>query len=106
MSDEIGVGVLFAQTGNMAVTEQALLSGTLVAIDEINSGGGVAGRPIVPIIEDPGPDPASYRDIARRMVLHHQVPVIFGCCSSASRKAVLPVVERHGAVLFLSLIHI
>lgn len=100
MSDEIGVGVLFAQTGNMAVTEQALLSGTLVAIDEINSGGGVAGRPIVPIIEDPGPDPASYRDIARRMVLHHQVPVIFGCCSSASRKAVLPVVERHGAVLF------
>jgi hypothetical protein len=24
------------------------------------------------------------------------VGVIFGCCSSASRKAVLPVVERHG----------
>ena len=40
---EIVVGVLFSQNGTMAVTEVAHLKGTLIAIDEINEGGGVGG---------------------------------------------------------------
>lgn len=96
----IQVGVLFSQKGHMAVTEQAQLRGTLVAIDEINSAGGVNGRPIVPIIEEPGSSPTVYKELARKLLVRDQVPVIFGCCSSASRKAILPLLERYGGILF------
>ncbi|WP_134500995.1 transporter substrate-binding domain-containing protein [Microvirga pakistanensis] len=96
----IHVGVLFAQTGTMAVTERAQLSGTLLAIEEVNSRGGIAGRMIVPVIEDPASELSRYREIAKRMLARDEVPVIFGCCSSASRKAILPLIERHGALLF------
>ena len=97
---EIVAGVLFSQSGPMAVTEVAHLKGTLIAIDEVNERGVPGGVPLRPAIEDPRSDPSLYRDLARKLLTEDRVSVIFGCCSSASRKAVLPVVERHGAVLF------
>ncbi len=96
----IHVGVLFSQKGHMAVTENAQLRGTLVAIDEINSFGGVNGRSIVPMIEEPGSSPTAYKELARKLLVRDQVSVIFGCCSSASRKALLPLLERYGGILF------
>jgi len=98
--DGIPIGVLFAQSGHMAVTEQAMLRGTLIAVDEINQTGGIDGQLLIPHIEAPVDDHASYRDLAQMLVVHDHVCAIFGCCSSASRKAVLPVVERHDVVLF------
>jgi ABC-type branched-subunit amino acid transport system substrate-binding protein len=98
--DGISIGVLFSQTGPMAVTEIAHLKGTLLAIEEINASGGVNGQRFLPIIEEPASNPATYRELARKLVAKDRVSVIFGCCSSASRKAVLPVVERYGALLF------
>ncbi len=98
--DAYYVGILFSQSGTMAVTEQAHLKGALVAIDEINAGPGVAGKRLAPIIENPDSDPDLYRAMAKKLVVEDRVSTLFGCCSSASRKAVLPVLERHGAVLF------
>ncbi|WP_206956596.1 transporter substrate-binding domain-containing protein [Trinickia acidisoli] len=96
----IAVGVLFAQSGHMAVTEEAMLRGTLIAIDEINGAGGIEGRMLIPYIESPLDDHINYRDLATKLIVHDHVSAIFGCCSSASRKAVLPVVERHDTLLF------
>lgn len=97
---QISIGVLFSQSGPMAVTEKAHLKGILMAVDEINESGGVGGLPLNPIVEDPKSDPITYRELAKKLLTHHQVSVLFGCCASASRKALLPVVERHGALLF------
>jgi ABC-type branched-subunit amino acid transport system substrate-binding protein len=44
------VGVLFSQSGHMSVIEETQLRGTLLAIDEINSSGGLNGRELMPII--------------------------------------------------------
>ena len=96
----IAIGVLFSQSGPMAVTEKAHLKGTLMAIDEINEDGGIDGVPIRPIIDDPKSDPIISRKLANKLLTQDQVSVIFGCCSSATRKAVLPIVERHGGLLF------
>ena len=41
--DKMKVGVLFSQSGPMAVTEEALLRGTLLALEEINAAGGIGG---------------------------------------------------------------
>jgi branched-chain amino acid transport system substrate-binding protein len=51
------VGVLFSQTGVTAAVEQSQLNATLLAIEEINSSGGVLDRMIEPVIYDPASDP-------------------------------------------------
>ena len=94
------VGVLFSTTGSMAVIEQTQLCGTLQAIGEINERGGVLGREVLPIVCDPGSDTRAYAHGATRLLLDEDVGAIFGCYTSSSRKAVLPVVERLNALLF------
>lgn len=94
------VGVLFSRTGFMSVIEETQLRGTLIAIDEINDRGGIHGRPIEPVIYDPGSDARSYGQYAKRLMVEDGVSTIFGCYTSSSRKAVLPVVERLDGLLW------
>ncbi|MBX5454907.1 MAG: transporter substrate-binding domain-containing protein [Acidobacteriia bacterium] len=94
------VGVLFSRTGFMAVIEDTQLRGTLLAIEEINAAGGVNGREIVPIVYDPGSEPAVFGHLAKRLMVEDQVTTIFGCYTSSSRRAVIPVVERLNGLLW------
>ena len=94
------VGVLFSQTGVTAVIEETQLRGTLLAIEEINATGGVNGRPIMPIIYDPGSDCRRFALLADKMLAEDGLNMIFGCYTSSSRKAVLPVVERRNGLLW------
>ncbi|WP_211110326.1 transporter substrate-binding domain-containing protein [Acuticoccus mangrovi] len=94
------VGVLFSESGTTVVTETEHLRGTELAIAEINAAGGVLGRPIVPTVYDPGARNADYLAFARRMLAEDDLDIIFGCSMSASRKTVLPIVERHNGLLF------
>lgn len=94
------VGVLFSRTGFMSVIEETQLRGTLLAIDQINDNGGINGRPLEPVIYDPGSDTRSYGQLAKRLMVVDGVTTIFGCYTSASRKAVLPVVERLNGLLW------
>ena len=71
-----------------------------MAIDEINAQGGINGRPIDPIVYDPGSEAASFGDYAKRLMIEDGVTTIFGCYTSSSRKAVLPVVERLNGLLW------
>jgi urea transport system substrate-binding protein len=91
---EIKVGVLFSLTGTTAIIEESLHKATLLAIEEINEAGGINGMMIVPVEEDPASDPATFADRARKLVVSDRCVSVFGSYTSASRKAVLPVVER------------
>ncbi|MCE8013447.1 transporter substrate-binding protein [Halomonas daqingensis] len=90
---EIPVGILFSLTGAVAVVERTLHDAALMAIEEINDNGGIHGMRLRPFIEDPASDPATYADRARRLVLRDNCVSVFGSYTSASRQAVLPVVE-------------
>src|SRR5258708_24451429 len=94
------VGVLFSQTGVTSAIEQTKLNATLLAIDEINSAGGIQGRRIEPVITDPASDPKQFRALAERLFLTDRVRLLFGCYMSSTRKAVLPVVESYRGLLF------
>lgn len=94
------VGVLFSSSGFMAVIEETQLRGTLMAIEEINAAGGVNGREIVPVVHDPASETAAFGQGAKRLMTEHGITTIFGCYTSASRKAVLPVVERLNGLLW------
>lgn len=94
------VGVLFSSSGFMAVIEETQLRGTLLAIEEINAGGGVNGRELVPVIYDPSSEASAFGFCAKRLMVEEGVSTIFGCYTSSSRKAVLPVVERLNGLLW------
>jgi len=94
------IGVLFSRSGITSVTETDHFDGTMLAIEEINAAGGIFGRPLVPVCKDPGASDAGYRSLARQMLADDEIDVIFGCSMSASRKAVLPIVERYDGLLF------
>lgn len=94
------VGVLFSQSGVMAVIEETQLRATLLAIGEINQSGGVNGRELVPVIYDPQSDAQTYALCAKRLMIEDGITMIFGCYTSSSRKAVLPVVERLNGLLW------
>ena len=92
--DEIEVGVLYSLTGTTAIVEKQLSKVTEMAIDQINARGGVLGKKVVPIIEDPASDPRTFNEKANKLVVRDRVPSVFGSYTSASRKAVFPVFEK------------
>ena len=94
------VGVLWSQTGVTAVIEESQLKGTLLAIEEINEAGGVNDRELAPVIYDPASEPANFARLADKLLTEDKVTTIFGCYTSSSRKAVLPVVERRNGLLW------
>ena len=94
------VGVLFSRSGFMALIEDTQYRGTMIAIEEINQAGGINGRQVVPEVWDPQSDNSLFKAYARRMMAESGVKTIFGCYTSSSRKAVLPVVERLNGLLW------
>lgn len=84
----------------MAVIEATQLRGTLMAIDEINAAGGINGRELEPVVFDPASESAAFGYYAKRLMVEHGVQTIFGCYTSSSRKAVIPVVERLNGLLW------
>jgi urea transport system substrate-binding protein len=72
----------------------------VMLIEQHNARGGLLGRPIEPVIMNPRSDPKLYGEQARALIVEHKVAAIFGCWSSASRKEVLPIVERAKGLLF------
>jgi branched-chain amino acid transport system substrate-binding protein len=94
------VGVLFSRTGFMAVIEETQLRGTLLAMEEINAAGGINGRELVPVVYDPSSEAAAFGRYAKRLMVEDRITTIFGCYTSSSRKAVLPVVERLNGLLW------
>ena len=101
------MGVLFSSTGTMAESEAPLRDATLLAIDQINAGGGVwVGSErrlrLKAVVADGGSTPEQFAHQAQSM-LSHGVQVIFGCWTSDCRTAVLKVLEGHGGLLYYPL---
>jgi len=94
------VGLLFSRSGAMAIPSFQHIHGATLAIEEINAGGGVLGRPLAAIEYDTRSDTALYRRLADRLLTEDSVRVIIGCCTSLSRKAVLPAIERRNGLLW------
>jgi urea transport system substrate-binding protein len=100
-SSTIKVGILHSLTGTMAISETSLKDVELMAIEEINAAGGVLGKQIEPVVEDPE---SKFTDVfpekARKLLLRDKVAAVFGCWTSVSRKNVLPVFEENNGLLF------
>ena len=95
----IRVGILHSLTGTMAYSESPVVDATLLAIDEINCGGGLLGRRIEVEVADGKSNGFEFARRADSLIAEKGVRTLFGCWMSAHRKAVLPVVEQHDNLL-------
>jgi urea transport system substrate-binding protein len=98
-SDTIKVGILHSLSGTVAIIETSLHNAELLAIEEINAKGGVLGKKIQPVVEDPQSMVQVFAEKAKRLLLEAKVVAVLGCYTSASRQSVLPVFEQYNGVL-------
>jgi len=84
----------------MSISEVSVRDATLLAINEINAAGGINGKMLEPVVEDGASDWPTFAEKARKLIQQDGVAVVFGCWTSASRKAVLPVFEELNGLLF------
>jgi urea transport system substrate-binding protein len=96
----IKVGILHSLSGTMAISESVLKDTVLMLIDDQNRRGGLLGRKIVPVIVNPASDWDVFATMARDLLAKDKVAVVFGCWTSASRKAVLPIFEQMNGLLY------
>ncbi len=97
---EVAVGQLHSATGTMAISETGAIQAEQLAIEEINARGGVLGRRVRLIKEDGASEWPVFTEKARKLLVNDRVAAVFGCWTSASRKAVLPVFEQENGLLY------
>jgi urea transport system substrate-binding protein len=98
---EVMLGLLHSQTGPLGISATSLRDIELHALERINAAGGILGRKVVAR----APDPRSRTDLfvrRARQLLEADPVAVFGCWTSASRKAVLPLFEAAQKLLLYS----
>jgi len=98
--DKVTVGILHSVTGTMAISETGSVQAEKLAIKQINDMGGVLGRKIEYIQEDGASDWPTFAEKSKKLLVNDKVAAVFGCWTSASRKAVLPVFEQYNGMLY------
>ncbi len=96
----IRIGVAHSLSGPMAMSERPLVDAVRLAIEQLNAQGGLLGESIEMIVADGASCPETFAVQARRLIEEDGLRTLFGCWTSASRKAVKPVVEEAGALLW------
>ena len=97
---EVVVGQLHSSTGTMAISETGSIQAEQLAIDQINAAGGILGRKIRVIKEDGASDWPTFAEKSRKLLINDRVAAVFGCWTSASRKAVLQIFEKENGLLY------
>lgn len=99
-SNTVKVGLLHSLSGTMAISEIPVRDAEKLAIEEINAAGGILGKQIEFIEEDGLSDQRIFAEKARMLAATEKVSAIFGCWTSASRKAVTPIMEQENILLW------
>jgi len=97
--EPISIGLLFSRSGSYALLGEAMRAGALLAIEEIAAD---AAFPFAFTVReaDPGGDTQRYVAATETMLVARDVAHVVGCYTSSSRKEILPLFEKHDALLW------
>ncbi|MDQ3775580.1 MAG: penicillin-binding protein activator [Pseudomonadota bacterium] len=98
-SGTIEIGVLLSLTGDVGPYGQRSLKGINLAKDEINSAGGIAGRPISLRVEDTRSSPRDAVSAYTKLVTLEHVRIIVGDVLSGTTLAIAPLAKKDKVVL-------
>ncbi len=98
-SGSIKVGVLHSLSGTVTAAERPLHDLLIGLIDDTNRQGGLLGRPLEAMIVNPRSEAKAYAQGALHL-MEGGAAAIFGCWTSQSRLATIPVLEAGNGLLF------
>jgi ABC-type branched-subunit amino acid transport system substrate-binding protein len=96
MNDALKIGILYSTTGPYGSMGRDARDGAEFAIAEFAA---ASGRPVEPVFFDPQADLAAYLEGARHL-LRAGCRHIVGTITSAARKEVIPLIEKHDGLLW------
>jgi len=96
----IKIGVILELTGPLAPQGERALNGIRLAIEEINSSGGINDKNIEAIVEDDKTDPKEGVAAFRKLITIHKVKVIIGAISSSVVMSCAPIANTTKTLLF------
>ncbi len=97
----VRVGVITSLTGSQAAFGEAHRNGYAIALDEINSKGGVLGKKLELDTYDDQSKPEQAVQGVSKLVDQDRVPVLLGSYSSESTKAIIPAVNQRQVPLII-----
>ncbi|MGO4711228.1 ABC transporter substrate-binding protein [Bradyrhizobium sp. 2TAF24] len=92
--DVIKFGLVAAMSGQSAKSGEAIVRGLSVAIDEINTKGGLLGKKVVLVVRDDESNPAKGVVAARELAQREQVAAIFGGLDTPVSMAIVPFANQ------------
>jgi branched-chain amino acid transport system substrate-binding protein len=93
-TEPIKIGVYASLTGKEAVWGQSAEKATRLAIDDVNTNGGVLGRPLLVIIEDNQSKPGESVTAVRKLISRDKVIAILGEASSGRSLEAAPICQQ------------
>lgn len=99
---EIKIGVITPLTGDVASWGEMQKRATELAIEEINSAGGINGRNVSVIYEDDRADPKEGVNAFKKLAEVDKVPIVVGAPASGVTLAVAPIANQDNVVLLSS----
>jgi urea transport system substrate-binding protein len=97
----VHLGVLYSLTGPYGLVGREMLNGLTLAIEQVNTSAEFDFH-FSPLVFDPGGDLQNYQEHCELLIRDKGVRHIVGCYTSASRKQVLPLIERYDRLLWHS----
>lgn len=95
----IPLGLVFSRSGPYAMMAGEMLKSAVMAVDEVNDSPAFDFR-FAPHLRDPGGNVPAYHTACDELIHDEGVEHIVGCYTSASRKQVIPIVERTERLLW------
>lgn len=95
------IGIILPLTGSQSAFGEALRNGYAIAVDEINSKGGLLGKKIELDIYDDQSKPEQAVMGVAKLVDQDHVPILLGSFSSESTKAIIPAVTQRQVPLVI-----
>ena len=91
---QIKIGAVSCLTGSLSTFGVSSIQGAKLAVEEINSGGGILGQQIELIVEDNQSKTGESATIARKLIGQDQVIAILGDLTSSSTMEIAPLAQE------------
>src|SRR5580704_17807463 len=95
----VPIGLVFSRSGPYAMMAGEMLDGAVMAVEEVNQSDEFDFT-FTPHLRDPGGVVFAYHSACEELIREENVEHIVGCYTSASRKQVIPIVERTERLLW------
>jgi len=92
--EPIRTGMVGGLTGYLVYIDTAYRDGALLAIEQLNAGGGALGRKLNLLVEDNKSQPSPSVIALKKLIEQDRIVLLLGGCSSAGTAAMAPILVR------------